>query len=574
MPKDAKAPEGLKVTLGQYSTAGRKAENQDFHGAIIPDGRALTLKGITLALADGISSSAVSAEASETAVKSLLTDYYATPDAWTVKTAAARVISATNAWLSGRNTGIGNIDAGRVCTLSAMILKGRDAHLFHVGDSRIQRLVGKSLEPLTVDHRVTLSQGESYLGRAMGVEGSVEIDYRKLPLAVGDIYMLSTDGLHEFIDGKDLTETLARAGDLDVAARQIVERALEKGSDDNLTVQLVRIDGLPDGTFDIEAAHLPVPKLPRDGEEIDGFRILRPIHVSARSHVFLAVDPKGNRVALKIPATDTAADQDYLRRFMLEDWIARRISSPYVLRAAKMPETQSALYAATEFFEAQALRQWMVDHPKPDLETVRKIADQIAMGLRAIHRREMVHQDIRPENIMIDAEGTVKIIDLGSVSVAGVEEIAPGTLGEMPGTYQYTAPEYFTGDALSWRSDQFALAIIVYEMLTGRLPYGTQVARIQSRRDQARLQYASARDDETGLPAWVDMALKRATHPDPLLRYHALSEFIADLKRPGSDWKAQTHVPLAARNPLRFWQGLSAILMLFCVILTVRLMSG
>ncbi|WP_434289037.1 protein kinase domain-containing protein [Celeribacter sp. SCSIO 80788] len=574
MQKDAKAPARLHVSLGQFSSAGRKSENQDFHGAILPEGRALTLKGIALAIADGISSSKVSAEAAETTVKSLLSDYYATPESWTVKTAASRVISASNAWLHGRNAGLGDMDTGRVCTLSAMILKGREAHLFHIGDSRIQRLVGKSLEPLTVDHRVRLSQDESYLGRALGVEPNIEIDYRKLPLTLGDLFMLSTDGVHEVIDGKDVLAALDATETLEAAAQRLVEVALEKGSNDNLTVQLVRIDSLPEGGFDVEAVHLPIPRLPRDGDVIDGFRILRPIHATARSHVFLAIDPEGNRVALKIPATETGADQAYLRRFMLEDWIARRIASPHVLRAAALPETRSALYVASEYFEGQTLRQWMVDHPRPDLVTVRQIAEQIASGLRAIHRREMVHQDIRPENIMIDAEGTVKIIDLGSVSVAGVEEAAPGTLGEMPGTYQYTAPEYFTGDVLSWRSDQFALAAIVYEMLTGRLPYGTQVARIQSRRDQARLRYTSARDDDSAVPGWVDLALRRASHPDPVLRYHALSEFMADLKRPGAEWQAQTHRPLMARNPLRFWQGLSAALGGICVILALRLIGG
>lgn len=123
MPKDTLSPDTLVVSIGQYSSAGTKPENQDFHGAVMPTGSALTLKGITLAVADGISSSAISAEASETAIKSLLMDYYATPDAWTVQTAASRVIAATNAWLFGQNTAISDINAGRVCTLSALILK-------------------------------------------------------------------------------------------------------------------------------------------------------------------------------------------------------------------------------------------------------------------------------------------------------------------------------------------------------------------------------------------------------------------------------------------------------------------
>lgn len=589
MPKDAAMPTGvraegragltpelapeLKVEIGQFSAAGRKAENQDFHGALVPEGRELALKGIVLAVADGISSSAVSAEAAEIAVKALLTDYYATPDAWTVRTAATRVIAASNAWLHGQNASVGDINRGRVCTLSALVLKGRQAHVLHLGDSRVARLSGQSLEPLTEDHRVVLSREESYLGRALGLGPQVEVEYRCLPLSVGDIFVLSTDGVHEHVTGREVAEAIAATPTLEAAARRLADVALAAGSPDNLTVQILRVDALPEeGAEALTGPRLPVPPLPRPGEVIDGLRIERALHSSARSHVFVATQGDGSRVALKIPASETAADEAYLRRFMLEEWIARRLSSAHVLRAAPTPEGRRALYVVTELVEGCTLRQWMTDNPNPPLARVRDILDQVAAGLRAFHRREMIHQDLRPENVMIDGAGTVKIIDLGSAFVAGAEEAAPGVLPLMPGTYQYTAPEYFSGDEVSWRSDQFALGVIAYEMLTGgRLPYGNRVARIASRRDQARLSYDSARSEENALPGWVDAALRRATHPDPRRRYDALSEFMADLRSPGATWRAEAHVPLVERHPLRFWQGLSALLALLCLVLALQL---
>ncbi len=572
MPKDSAPSQTLCVTIGQYSSAGRKAENQDFFGALVPEGTALTMKGITLAVADGISTSPVSREAAETAVKALMTDYYSTPDAWTVKTAATRVMAATNAWLHGQNASVGDVNAGRVSTLSALILKGAEGHVLHVGDSRVSRLSRAGLEPLTRDHRLTLSAEESYLGRAMGAERTVDIDYARVALAVGDVFLLTTDGVHEHVGAREVRAALA-APDLDSAARALADAALAAGSDDNLTVQVVRIEALPPegAELPLDAARLPVPPLPKAGDEIDGFRILRQIHATDRSHVFLAAAPDGEHVALKIPATGMAQDESYLRRFVLEEWIARRLRSAHVIAAARAPERRTALYVITEFIEGVTLRQWMTDHPKPELDQVRDIIRQIAAGLRAFHRREMIHQDLRPENVMIDPHGTVKIIDLGSTSVAGVEEAAPGTLGAMPGTYQYTAPEYLSGDPVSWRSDQFALGVIAYEMLTGRLPYGAAAGRVRSRRDQMRLTYRPARDDATGVPDWMDAALARAVHPDPLSRYDAASEFVADLGRPGSTWRAGRHVPLAERNPVRFWQAVSAILAVLCLILAVQL---
>ncbi|WP_372605419.1 protein kinase [Actibacterium sp.] len=577
MPKDSRSQTGLTVSIGQYSAAGRKPGNQDFHGALVPTGTALTLKGVVIAIADGISSSPVSREAAETVVKSLMTDYYCTSDAWTVKTAASRVISATNSWIYAQNmrAGIGDMDRGRVTTLSALILKGRAGHLFHVGDSRIWRVAGDSLEPLTQDHRVTLSSVESYLGRAMGAERAVEIDYRKIDLVPGDVFLLTTDGVHDHMDPRFVTAQVRGGDDLDTVAQRIAEQAFQQGSTDNLTVQILRVETLADAKAAdlLEAAlALPAPQPPNAGDEIDGFRIQRALHSNARSHIYRATAPDGQAVALKIPSVDLRDDPEYLRRFLMEEWIARRLNSAHVLKAAPAPETRTALYVLTEYVEGQTLRQWMTDNPNPDLETWRNMIDQIIRGLRVFHRREMLHQDLRPENIMIDRHGTVKIIDFGSTSVAGVQEAAPAvTDDDILGTLQYTAPEYFTGDPASPRSDQFSLGVIAYEMLTGRLPYGAKVSRIRSRRDQRALRYRPARNDKNAVPDWLDEALERAVNPEPERRYPVLSEFSAAIRAPGASYKARHKRPLAERNPVGFWQSVSAALALVVVVLLVLL---
>ena len=153
-------PRKLTISVGQYSDKGRKKTNQDFHGILIPDEPLLGMKGIAVALADGISSSDVSQIASESSVKSFLTDYYCTSEAWSVKTSAQRVLAATNSWLNSQTRQsqyLYDKDKGYVCTLSAMVIKSTTAHLFHVGDSRIYRVVGNALEQLTEDHRIVIS---------------------------------------------------------------------------------------------------------------------------------------------------------------------------------------------------------------------------------------------------------------------------------------------------------------------------------------------------------------------------------------------------------------------------------
>ena len=161
----------LRVTLGQHSLAGAGPVNQDFFGAMLPEGSLQVTKGIALALADGIGSSTVSQIASAAAVRGFLEDYYATSDAWSVRRSAQRVLDATNSWLHAqtmRSDARFDKDSGYVCTFDALILKGRELHLLHVGDARIYRLHPNALEQLTEDHRVHVSSAESYLGRALG----------------------------------------------------------------------------------------------------------------------------------------------------------------------------------------------------------------------------------------------------------------------------------------------------------------------------------------------------------------------------------------------------------------------
>ena len=214
-----------------------------------------------------------------------------------------------------------------------------------------------------------------------------------------------------------------------------------------------------------------------------------------------------------------------------------------------------------EYIEGQTLRQWIIDHPQAPLEKVRSMAEQIGKGLQAFHRLEMLHQDLRPDNIMIDASGTLKLIDFGSAQVAGLVEItAPFARNQLLGTAQYTAPEYFLGEPGSPRSDQFSLAVIIYQMLSGRLPYGAEVAKCKSRTAQNRLVYQPLRDNDRELPVWIDDVLRKALQPDPLRRYAALSEFIFELRQPNQSLLNKHRPPLLERNPLMFWKGLSAIL--------------
>ncbi len=569
----------LTLSIGQYSDKGRKAINQDFHGVYLPQEPQLSSKGIAIALADGISSSDVSQIASEAAVAGFLADYFCTSEAWSVKKSAQRVLMATNSWLYSQTRQSQyrfDKDKGYVCTFSAMVFKSTTAHIFHVGDTRIYRVVGSALEQLTNDHRFWVSRDKSYLSRALGIDSHLEIDYQSLQVEVGDVFLLATDGVYEYLSAQFVTDTLdAFTEDLDAAARHLVEEALARGSTDNLTAQLVRVESLPQqdaGEMHQQLTTLPLPPLLEARAVFDGYTITREVHASSRSHVYLAVDTESQSpVIIKTPSLDLQHDKAYLERLLTEEWIARRINSPHVLKPSAQTRKRSYLYTVSEYIEGRTLAQWMIDNPRPDLETVRGIVEQIAKGLRAFHKLEMLHQDLRPANIMIDTTGTVKIIDFGSTRVAGLTEMtAPLNGDDILGTAQYTAPEYFIGEPATSRSDLFSLGVITYQMLTGRLPYGTRVAKARTRAAQLKLGYESALHDHREVPPWVDEVLKKAVHPDPYKRYAELSEFVYELRHPSKDYLNKSQPPLMERNPVLFWKVVSFILTVIIVVLLSR----
>jgi serine/threonine protein phosphatase PrpC len=566
----------LKVSVGQYSDKGRKEINQDFHGIQVPREPHLSSKGVAVALADGISSSNVSQIASETAVTSFLEDYYCTSEAWSVRTSAERVLNATNSWLysqTQQSQGRYDKDKGYVCTLSAVVIKAATAHVFHVGDSRIYRLRGGALEQLTSDHRMWLSGDQSYLSRALGITPQLDIDYTTLQVEKGDVFVLATDGVYEHAAPDFISAAIRDGqGDLDGAARIIAEQAYRQGSTDNLTIQIVRVEDFSSQTVNEihrQLSELPFPPMLEARMIFDGYKIIRSMHDSSRSHIHLAMDCETeDMVVIKTPSIDLRGDPAYMERFLMEEWVARRINSPHVLKPCQQTRKRNFLYVVTEFIDGQTLAQWMVDNPKPGLETVRGIVEQIARGLLAFHRMEMLHQDLRPANIMIDRTGTVKIIDFGSTRVAGIAEAAATIADDdILGTAQYTAPEYFLGEGGSARSDLFSLGIITYQMLSGRLPYGAQVAKSRTRSAQMKLVYDSVLDDNREIPAWIDGVLRKAVHPNPAMRYEELSEYVFDLRHPNRAFLNKTRAPLIERNPAGFWKSVSLILAMIVLVL-------
>lgn len=557
----------LKVSIGQYSTAGIKQQNQDFHGVYLPEGHVLKQKGIACVIADGIGSSNVSHLAAETAVGSFLSDYYSTSDAWSTQTSAERVIRATNSWLyaqTQQSQGRFDKDRGYVCTLSALILKQQQAHVFHVGDSRIYRIRDHEIELLTHDHRVWLSSREHYLSRALGADYRIEIDYRNIELKEKDIFLLMTDGVYEFVTDQQLLDLTLIDADLNQLAKALVEKALEQGSDDNLSLQVIRVEQLPElNQFHIQQNYI-FPQQLSKGEVFEGYVIDKILHQNHRSCLYLAHDTQQQPLVIKTLGVDLQQDKNAVEQFQLEDWVSKRLKHDNLMQCYPHNTEKKYLFQCYEYLQGETLAQWLHRQEKPlNLDEILPILQQTALALNAMHRLEMLHQDIRPKNIMVlNAENAMKIklIDYGSTAVRGLVEINPKNANRALGTLAFMAPEYFIDHSPSVHSDQFSLAVMAYYLLTKQLPYGTDLARCNSLKQLKKVQYHSIRKYRPDLPIWLDKILGQALSIEPTHRFEALSELIHNLTHPSKELLNSKPPAIIERDPLRFWQMSCAVL--------------
>lgn len=555
----------LELSVGQVSAKGLKSQNEDCIGMCIPNQPALTVKGVVSIIADGVSAAEAGKEASETCVRTFISDYYATPDAWSVKTRGQKILFALNRWLVGQSQ-----IKGHITTLSSLILKSQSAYIFHIGDTRIYRLRDGALECLTQDHCTRINKQTTYLSRAMGMDSHLEVDFQTQDTQLNDLYFLSTDGIHDYLTEKEIhthlmtCQGLEKQASFDDTCQQLIDQALEAGSTDNLSCQIIRIDTLP-GADNQEIYKkmyaLKFPPILESGQRIDGYQVIKEIHSSQRSQVYLVKGASDTRFIIKTPSLNYEDDPAYIERFALEQWIGKRVDSPYVVKVIDHQQEKSALYTVMEYVDGITLEQWIRENPQPDINEVVRIAEFISRGIRALHRRDIIHQDIKPDNIIIDRQGVPRIIDFGSCLAAGVAEIdTPFERDIALGTAYYSAPETrFNNTKKTNKSDLFSLAVIVYEMLTGKMPYKDQLEKLTDQRKLNSLCYRSALQYNPMVPYWLDGALEKALSPQAEKRHEALSEFIYELKKPNKAYKHKSTAPLIEKNPLAVWQGIAAI---------------
>jgi serine/threonine protein phosphatase PrpC len=551
---------GLKVSVGFASETGPRKRNEDFAGAVFGPELPEPRRDVIAAIADGMGGAKGGRVAAEIAVRGFLDGFCDLPETMEVQRAAAIVLDALNGWIHSQ----GRRDArlkGMGSTFTALVLRGRIAHVLHVGDTRAYRLSRDRLTCLTTDHVRQDGNGRSHiLLRALGVETEVRLDYTTQPVAPHDRFLLCSDGVHGYLDAETIADIMRERVSSQDTARAIVTAALRADSTDNCTALVLDVVGLETAQSTEIGAHLaqlPLIAVPLGGETIDGFVLKVLLSDGRYSRLFGALDEvEGGEVALKFPKPLVADVESYRAAFVREAWVGARVNSPWLGHViAQPPGRQSCLYTVMPLYQGELLETRIARRPSVGLEEGRNIAIKLARGIAALHRVGVVHRDIKPDNVILEREGSLKLIDFGVVRVPGLEESQPE---DIPGTPAYMAPEMFDGEPGNEATDIYALGVTIFRAFGGEYPYGNIDAVSPPRRDRPT-PLSALRPD---LPAWVQAVLGRAIAADPAERFRDMTEFAIEMEAGPSRAPNAVQRPrtLYERHPLRFWQGVAALL--------------
>jgi serine/threonine protein phosphatase PrpC len=559
----------LKITLGQTSETGLRERNEDFFGAVTPTGEQLATKGVLLVVADGVGGNAGGREAAEMTVRGVLSDYYATPETLGVSTALDKVLAALNRWVISQASSHHSM-SGMATTLSLLVLRGKHYTLAHIGDTRIYRLRNGEMKQLTTDHVWDRPDMRHVLKRAIGLDQQLLVDYAEGELHAGDVFVLMSDGVWERLGQKQIHEIILLYQTPQLAADNLVKRALAEGSQDNATALVVRIEQPGEENLaDLleEARHLGLPPRLKPGEQLDDFEVIELLYESRASLIYRVKNLLNGQVCvLKTLQPLLVNDIESYNGLINEEWLGKRVVAHYFPQVLPVPaERRSCLYYVMSWHPGATLQQKLDSGQHFTAADVAGIGLRLAKGLGALHRLNIVHRDIKPANLHQGDDGKLRIIDLGVATSA----VTGGQGSGNPGTPSFMAPELFAGEAASTRSDLYAAGVTLYHLLTRRYPYG-EVEPFQRPRFGNPVPPTRYRPD---IPQWLENIVLKAVAHDPAQRFETAEEMLHELevgeRRP---ILPPPPTPLLGRDPLLFWRWIAIISLLVNLALLFKLM--
>ncbi len=559
----------LEFTIGQASLTGPRARNEDYVGVVTPAKAQLNIKGALIAVADGVSGNAGGGEASEMTVRTVTSDYYATPDTWEPLASLDKVLTAANRWLIAQANANRDM-AGMATTLSLLLLRGQRYYTAHVGDTRIYLLRDGVLKQITTDHVWDRPDMRHVLKRAVGLDQHLAVDFGEGQLQVGDVFALMSDGVWDILGEKNIHHAMGLYDSPQLICEHLTKTAIEKGSTDNSTAVAVKIAQLGEDTLTELLAggkHLTLPNKLKVGEILDGFEVVEVLHESRASLLYQVRNINTKQLfVLKTLQPLLATDVESCNGLLNEEWLAKRVVSQYVPQVFPVSvEKRSKLYYIMSWHEGATLQQRLDSGHHFTVAGTAKIGLDMLRGIGALHRLNIVHRDIKPANVHQASDQRLRILDLGVALSSGVSALVEsGTNIQNPGTPSFMAPELFDGKPATPQSDIYAAGVTLYHLLTRKYPYG-EIEPFQRPKFGQPIPPTRYRPD---VPYWLENIILKAIAHDAKLRFETAEEMILALEH--GELKpilAPARTPLIARARLVKWQWIA----IFSFILNILL---
>ncbi|MEE9338188.1 MAG: bifunctional protein-serine/threonine kinase/phosphatase [Methylococcaceae bacterium] len=503
----------LETQCGFASETGKRETNEDFVAFYLGTEDERAIYGSAAIIADGIGGTGGGRCASELAVREFIDAYYEQKKTLGIKRMAENALLSINRWIYSQAHKDSTLK-GMGTTFSALILLNSQAHLVHLGDTRIYRLRNNRLQCLTSDHVHQHPDLQHVLTRALGIEETLHIDFSQHNLNLHDRFLLCCDGVHTALRDQKIQQLLSQNQSPQDHARNLVGEALQAGSHDNVSALVIDILKLPPpdkSLLEATVDNLPMmTTLPKENDQLDGFLLTKKISDSRYTQLFLAIDEKSNhgQVVIKFPKPEANSETIYRQAFIRENWITSHVHNPWIAEQVELESSrQTRLYTVMPYYEGETLEHCLL---KEDIsfDLGIKISLLLCKAVYSLHKEKVVHRDIKPDNVILLTTGGLKLLDLGVARLPGLDDELESTA---PGTPSYMSPELFQGSRGDEQSDLYALGVTIYRMFShGHYPYG-EVEPFTRPSFKKSVPLGQYRPD---LPAWLEVLLARAINPE------------------------------------------------------------